>query len=257
MNSEVKSAGRILDLIAYLAERREPVALTQIVADLGIPKSSAHGLVQTLAARGHVVQDGNGRYVLVEQARHGFPFHRNEEPLVAIAMPLMTRLRNQSGETVLLASMNANCEVRRLAKCVSLHPVRYDVHMDAAITPHCTASGRVLLAFAPKETQENYLSRVQFLSYTRYTVTEPAEIRALLARVRKTGHAINDQEFITGSTGIAAPVRNHRGAVVAALNLGTLSSRYAERKRHFVFVLREAARDLSAALGYRAPGSGY
>ena len=57
MNSEVKSAGRILDLLEYLSQRREAVSLSQIIRDLGFPKSSAHGLLQTLTARGHVTQD--------------------------------------------------------------------------------------------------------------------------------------------------------------------------------------------------------
>src|SRR4051812_41179248 len=146
MNSEIKSAGRILDLLEYMAAQRDPVPLSQIVRDLSFPKSSAHGLVQTLAARGHLVRDNAGRYMLVEASRHGFPFRRHEEPFVVIAMPIMERLRDESGETVLLATMNAHCDMRRLAKCVSRRRVRYDVNMDAALAAYCTAMGRVLLA---------------------------------------------------------------------------------------------------------------
>jgi IclR family pca regulon transcriptional regulator len=72
MNSEVKSAGRVLDILEYMAGLREAAPLSKIVRDLSLPKSSAHGLIQTLAARGHVVQDAAGRYMLVEASRHGF-----------------------------------------------------------------------------------------------------------------------------------------------------------------------------------------
>jgi DNA-binding IclR family transcriptional regulator len=251
MNSEVKSAGRILDLLEYLSALREAVSLSQIVQDLKLPKSSAHGLIQTLAARGHVVQDSSGRYMLVEASRHGFPFRRHEEPLVVTAIPFMERLRDESGETVLLATMNAHCDLRRLAKCVSHHPVRYDVNMDAAITAHCTATGRVLLAHALPEARDAYLSRVRFLSYTRYTITDVKELREVLARVRRDGYAINDQEFITGSTGIAAPIFDAEGNAIAAINLGTLTSRYVERREELLLMLRSTADHISRTLGYR------
>ncbi|CDZ39601.1 Pca regulon regulatory protein PcaR [Neorhizobium galegae bv. officinalis] len=251
MNSEIKSAGRILDLLEYMASRREAVPLAQIVRDLSFPKSSAHGLVQTLAARGHVVQDDAGRYMLVEASRHGFPFRRHEEPLVVVAKPFMEKLRDESGETILLATMNAHCDIRRLAKCVSRHRVRYDVNLDAAIAAYCTATGRVLLAFTPKEALEHYLSRVQLLSYTRYTVTDIERIREMLVKIRRDGYALNDQEFVTGSTGIAAPIFDGNGAVVAALNLGVPTVRYNERREGFLLMVRSAADDISRALGYR------
>ncbi|WP_183664412.1 IclR family transcriptional regulator [Phyllobacterium trifolii] len=250
MNSEVKSAGRILDILEYMSSCREPIPLSKIVSDLSLPKSSTHGLVQTLAARGHVSRNSMGHYVLVESSRHGFPFRRHEEPLVVTAMPFMERLRDESGETVLLSTMNARCDMRRLAKCVSHHPVRYDVNMDAAITAYCTATGRVLLAHSPAEVLESYLSRVKLLSYTGFTITDVRQIRDILANVRRDGYAVNDQEFITGSTGIAAPLYDAKGNVVAALNLGTLTSRYVPRREELLLLLRGAADQISRASGY-------
>jgi DNA-binding IclR family transcriptional regulator len=254
MNSEVKSAGRILDILEYMSGLRDAVQLSQLVRDLDLPKSSAHGLIQTLAARGHVVQDAAGRYMLVETSRHGFPFRRHEEPLVMTSMPYMERLRDQSGATVLLGTMNAHCDIRRLAKCVSHHPVRYDVNMDSAIVAYCTATGRVLLAHASPKALDEYLARVSLLSYTRYTVTDVKQLRRLLVKVRRDGYAINDQEFITGSTGIAAPIFDATGSVVAAINLGTLTSRYVERREELLLMLRSAADEISRALGYKRSG---
>ena len=248
MNHEVKSAGRILDILEYMTTLRDGVALSQIMRDLGFPKSSTHGLLQTLMSRGHVVQDNAGKYILVEASRRGFPFRRNEEPLVVLAMPFMQQLRDLCGETVLLATMNANCDIRRLSKSVSHHPVRYDVSMDSAIVPYCTAIGRVLLAFGPKEAVESYLTRTTFLSYTRFTVTNRDQIRKMLAKVRRDGYAINDQEFITGSTGLAAPLYDASGQVIAAVNLGTLTSRYVVRREELLLMLRDTADQISQAL---------
>lgn len=249
MNHEVKSAGRILDILEYMTTLRDGVALSQIMRDLGFPKSSTHGLLQTLMSRGHVVQTPAGKYILVEASRRGFPFRRNEEPLVVLAMPYMQQLRERSGETVLLGTMNANCDIRRLAKCLSHHPVRYDVSMDSAIVPYCTAIGRVLLAHGPQEAVEAYLARTTFQSYTRYTLTNRDQIRKMLAKVRRDGYAINDQEFITGSTGVAAPLFDAHGHVIAAVNLGAPTSRYLARREELLLMLRDTADQISNALG--------
>ncbi|WP_110034460.1 IclR family transcriptional regulator [Hoeflea marina] len=249
MNHEVKSAGRILDILEYMTTLRDGVSLSQVMRDLGFPKSSTHGLLQTLMARGHVVQNSAGKYILVEASRRGFPFRRNEEPLVVLAMPFMQQLRDRCGETVLLATMNANCDIRRLAKCVSHHPVRYDVNMDSAIVPYCTAIGRVLLAHGAEEAVEAYLARTTFLSYTRFTVTNRDQIRRLLIKVRRDGYAVNDQEFVTGSTGLAAPLFDAGGEAVAAVNLGTLTSRYLARREELLLMLRDTADQISQSLG--------
>jgi IclR family pca regulon transcriptional regulator len=253
MNSEVKSAGRVLDLLDHLAECREPVRLSEVVEALALPKSSAHGLMQTLVARGRVTRDAAGRYSLVEAARHGFPFRGHEEPLVVTAMPHMQRLRDESGETVLLSTLNARGDIRRLAKCVSHQPVRYDINLDSPIAGYCTATGRALLAFAAADVIEAYFARVQIHSYTAFTVTEIDRLRAILAKVRCDGYAINDQEFITGSTGIAVPIFDAAGKVVGALNLGTLTSRFVQRREELILLVRTSGEAISRELGYRRP----
>jgi len=252
MNSEIKSAARVLDLLEYLAARRAPVRLSQIVDDLALPKSSAHGLVQTLVMRGHVVRNAAGAYALVESVRHGFPFTRQEEPLVVTAMPVMEKLRDETGETVILSTLNARGDMRRLAKCVSPHPVRYDIKIDSPIAAYCTATGRVLLAFAPREVVDEYFERVQILSYTPFTETDVGRLRSTIEKVRRDGYALNEQEFITGSTGIAAPVFDAGGAAVAAINLGTLTSRFLARREQIILLVRSAADALSRRLGYKA-----
>lgn len=91
---------------------------------------------------------------------------------------------------------------------------------------------------------------------TRYTVTDPTELRKLFTKVRRHSYALNDQEFITGSTGIAAPVWNNEGEVVAALNLGTLTIRFLEKRELLILMVREAAFQLSCAIGCRSRARG-
>jgi IclR family pca regulon transcriptional regulator len=253
MNSEVKSAARVLELVELLAASTRPLALKEIVAELDFPKSSAHALAQTLVSRGYVVQDSNERYALAESCRNGFSGRAREARLIAIARPIMEALRDSSGETVMLSVRAPRGEVKRLAKCVSQQAVRFDIDLAAPNATYCTATGRVLLAHAGPEAIDAYLERAALVARTPFTVTDPARLREILAAVHRDGVAVSNQEFIFGSTGIAAPVRNRDDEVIAALNLGTITVRFELKKTAIVVAVKQSANRLSRRLGW-SPG---
>jgi DNA-binding IclR family transcriptional regulator len=250
MNTEVKSAGRILDLIEYLSGCTEPAPLKEMVAALGYPKSSTHALAQTLVARGYVVQDRMDRYTLVRGDRFASPARTLEARLVAAAQPIMQELRDVSGETVLLSVLHGRNALKRLAKSVSRQAVRYDTDFDAPAALYCTASGRVLLAHMKPAALDAYLERCDLVAYTPHTETNPARLRALLEEVRRDGVAVNDQEYIAGASGIAAPIWSREGQVVAVLNLGTVSPRFQRRRDEIIALVKRAAAQVSAKLGW-------
>jgi DNA-binding IclR family transcriptional regulator len=251
MNTEVKSAARILDLLEYLAGCAEPVKLKEIVAALGFPKSSAHALAQTLVSRGYAIQDSTERYVLVHASRHRSATRAHEARLLSAAHPIMERLRDMSGETVVLAVRTTRGESKRLAKCVSRQAIRFDVDLDGQSDSYCTATGRLLLAHWEAGLANAYLARVPLIARTPKTVTDPDAIRALFVRIRAEGVSVCDEEHVTGSTGLAAPIHGRDGSVVAALNLGVVTMRYHARSHELVAMLKQACRQISERLGYR------
>jgi IclR family pca regulon transcriptional regulator len=252
MNHEVKSAVRVLELIEYLAGCSEPVMLKDITRELGFPKSSAHALAQTLVSRGYAIQDATERYVLVHGSRHGSAVRAREARLLSAAHPVMEELRERSGETVIISVRTSRGEVRRLAKCVSRQAVRYDVDLEAPSESYCTATGRILLAYWDHASVEAYLARKLIVAYTPVTVTDLDALRQILAQVREQGFAINDQEYVHGSTGIAAPIRGQENTVMAALNLGTLTARFQMRREEIIAAVKDSAAQISRRIGYRA-----
>jgi DNA-binding IclR family transcriptional regulator len=250
MNHEVKSAARILELIEFLAGCSEPISLKEITIALGYPKSSAHALAQTLVSRGYAIQDSAERYLLVHGNRHGSSVRTREARLLSAAHPVMESLRDQSGETVLLSVRTSRGEIKRLAKCVSRQAMRYDTDLDAAAASYCTAMGRVLLAYWEPAAVEDYFARTQLVGYTPFTVTDPGHLREIVAQVREEGVAVNDQEFVAGAIGIAAPVRDGEGHVAAALNLGTLTARFHARRDEIIMAVKEAAAQVNRRFGY-------
>jgi IclR family pca regulon transcriptional regulator len=251
MNNEVKSAARMLDLLEYLAGCAEPVKLKDIVATLGFPKSSAHALAQTLVSRGYAIQDTAERYVLVHASRHRSATRAHEARLLSAAHPVMEELRDATGETVVLAVRNTRGESKRLAKCVSRQAIRFDVDLDGNSESYCTATGRLLLAHWDPALADAYLARVPLIARTPKTVVDPDAIRALFVRILEEGVSICDEEHISGSTGLAVPIRGRDGSVVAALNLGVVTTRYQSRRDELIAALMQAGRKISGRLGHR------
>jgi len=115
---------------------------------------------------------------------------------------------------------------------------------------YCTSMGQVLLAELAPEAMEAYLDRVRLIARTDRTITTTQKLRKLLKGVHEDGHALLDQELEVGLRSIAVPVRDARGAVVAAMNVSTHASRVSleEMQSRFLPVLERGARSLGTVL---------
>jgi DNA-binding IclR family transcriptional regulator len=118
----------------------------------------------------------------------------------------------------------------------------------------CTAEGMAILAFQPVELVERLLAG-GVPARTPKTVTDPLKVHALLERIRDVGHAIDDEGSESGVRGVSAPIRDHRGNVIAAIGVAGPIQRLSKGPiQRLVPVVVSAAEAVSAAMGYR-PGS--
>lgn len=249
--NEVKSAARVLDLLEFLSMQNEPTRFSTIVKALGYPKSSSHSLLNTLVSRGYISRDSADRYELIAAFRDGFSWVGGFETLLRRhAMPIMTAARDRTGETLFLCVRGENHDARHLCKVVSTQPIRYDNGEVLAVPAYASVMGRVLLAHAPSDEVDAYFARTHLLPFTPKTLTDEAAIRAVLADIRQRGYGTIEEEFAIGGCGIAAPVRDQSGTVVAVLDIATVTQRFDLRKDEMRECVLEAAAELSARLGY-------
>ncbi len=116
---------------------------------------------------------------------------------------------------------------------------------------HCSASGKLLLAFSSKELQEHVLSSAPFTSYTKKTITTARVFARELEKIRKRGYSEDDQELIPGVNCFAVPIKNRHGEAVAALAvMAPAASLPLERLRAHVAEIRECAECLGKELGW-------
>ena len=82
---------------------------------------------------------------------------------------------------------------------------------------HCSASGKLLLAYGAPELREHVLLSAPYRAYTKNTITSSQALASELEAVRERGHAEDDQELLPGVNCLAVPVRGRKGEVVAGL----------------------------------------
>jgi len=252
MNGMVKSAARVLDVLELLSGSPEPIRLNELVARLGIPKSSAHALVTTLMARGYLSKDSGDRYAIVESFRQGFGWVGGFESfLTSVSTPIVERIRDELDETVFVCVRTEQQNARLITKAVSRQPIRYDASDQGALPGYGTVMGRVLLAWQTADKVDSYFARTELLPFNDKTLTNEAQIRAELANIRQDGYGTIVDEYFSGGAGIAAPIRNAAGDVVAVLDIATVTARYDLRRAEMLAAVLDGAARISARLGYR------
>jgi IclR family transcriptional regulator, pca regulon regulatory protein len=251
----VKSGARILDLLELIAARETPIGLSEVVAELEIPKSSALMLLRTLVTKYYVERDADGRYRLDRLYRSSSDDWVGGRAAVLRrrARPLMEKLVAAVQETVVIGVLTPSLEVEVVDKVRSPREVRYEIEVGAIYPAYCTALGRAILGWSEPGLTDDYLDKVQMVKCTPSTVTDPDRIRRLLGEVRDLGYAVNIEEHVQGASSVAAPLLDAGGTVVAALNVGCVTAHFRAHRKHIINALVQTANAINERL--RAGGS--
>ncbi|MGZ4344740.1 MAG: IclR family transcriptional regulator [Solirubrobacteraceae bacterium] len=246
----VAAVDRGAELLVRVLESKQPIALAELASASGIPKSTASRLMTALERRGLVEQDGpRGRLrpgpAILRLAERGL-LERN---VVEMSRESLDALGEATGETINLAVAGRD-GVEHVAQVESRHFVGVGQWLGRAVEYHCTANGKVFLAFGRATLSEQPLRR-----YTPKTITDPAQLEAELETVRRQGFATTVDELETGLAAVAAPVRGAGGDVVAALSISGPTLRMTPRRiRELEPVLIEEAHSLERRLGHSEQG---
>jgi DNA-binding IclR family transcriptional regulator len=238
-----------LDLLEYLATAGQPRGLTEIATQIQGPKATIHRLLATLRARGYVSQDANTMaYAIgIRCFELGSLWARNFD-LRSLAANQMLKLNERTGEIVHLAVYDGGDAVY-VEKIESSYDVVPKSHVGARCPAPQVATGRVLLAHQATDELRAQLA-MPLRAYTRESITDSAELSRLLEDVRQNGYAVNHSSYRAGVAGIAAPVRDHTGAVVAAVGLCLPEHRFSsERFLELKDATVQAAAGVSAEVG--------
>lgn len=222
-----KTVVKAFGVLERLVEVGRPAGITELSVALGLQKSNVHRLLSTLTALGYV---GKVNANLYEPTLRMWEIGQNVYAgysIVSLARPHMRRLVEMTGETAHLAVFDQT-EIVYLDKVESPNPVRAYTAIGDRAPAYCTASGKALLAYQEDSVIQTVARTIK--PKTPKTIRTLAALRQEMGFVRKRGFATNLAEFEPNVAGLAAPIRNGHGEVVAAIGIAGPLDRLRPRK---------------------------
>ncbi len=243
----VDRAVAILDLLAREGWRTG----ADVARELGVHRSTALRLLGTLERHALVERNPKtAKYRLGRRLPQLASVVTVGHDLRSVARPVCEGLADATGETVTLDVLEGD-EIVPIEQAVGSTAI-VSVNWLGRRTPvHCTASGKVILAFSGEEIRHRLLAR-PLEKRTPRSIVDVAELEKELAAAREAGFGRTFEELELGLDAIAAPVFSADGQVVAAIDVSGPAHRLqAAGGPDLVGPTRSAAADLSRRLGYR------
>ncbi|WP_449433348.1 IclR family transcriptional regulator [Pseudomonas putida] len=216
---------RALNVLEHVASASQPVTLSQLCQRLDIPKATLSRLAAALQAHG---------YLMCLPGSQGYlPGPRMEKlGLAAVGNNSFRRacrvvlrgLVNELGETCNLSALDSD-RVMYVERVETSHPLRMHMEPGSRLPLHCTAGGKLFLASMPVAEQQQLLVHMPLERMTPQTLTSAQTLLPALAEIHRNNIGIDNEEFVQGMVGVAAPIIGNDGRVQAAIVCHAASAR--------------------------------
>jgi DNA-binding IclR family transcriptional regulator len=215
---KINSIERCLKVIDTLSDHPAGLKLTEISGILDLHPSSVHHMVATLLPHDYIAQDPDTKKYSL-----GFRFLEISRRILdnldirQIAHRHLEGLRQESQEAVHLAMLRGD-KVVYIDKLDTPSGLSLATYVGFATDPHAAAGGKVLLAGLKDDAVKGIYKNTSLKGYGKNTITRLPALMTELARIRKQGYAVDNEEYYEGVRCVAAPVRSG-GEVVASISI--------------------------------------
>ena len=240
---------KALNLLEALVKSGQPRRLTELSRELGLTKPNVYRLLSTLSVLGYVKKDPlNSLYSPTLKLWEMGSMLVRDVDLVSVAAPRLRKLSNDCHESVQLAVFDAGFVVY-VDKVDSPQPLKAIISIGSRVPASVNSTGKAMLAWLGDEALDQAAQHVK--RYTPLTLVRRKDIEHDLEETRQRGYSINRGEFRAGVCGIAVPIRDRSGGVVAAVGTwGAEKNILGSRREELAYMTMAAARDISQQLGY-------
>lgn len=224
----VQSLARGLAVIRAFDADHPQLTLSEVARLTGLTRAAARRFLLTLVALGYVHADGR-RFALRPRVLELGYAYLSSLSLPELALPHLESMVAAVHESSSVSVLDGE-DVVYVARVATKRIMAVAISVGTRFPAYATSMGRVLLAGRGPEWFERYLTTAQLRRLTANTLTDPARLRAELARVRDQGWALVDQELEEGLRAVAVPIRDPDGQVVAAINLSGHAGRWSPER---------------------------
>jgi DNA-binding IclR family transcriptional regulator len=250
----VQAVARAFGLLEALAARDE-AGLVELARDVSLHPSTAHRLLASLIDCGYAMQSPTtGRYRLGRKVLElASGSKARDARLRAITRPHLETIRATLDETTNLIALDGLAAVY-LDQVESQRAVRLFAEPGRRVPAHTSGGGKAILAHQDDGLLEKLYAGEPFVRLTSRTITTADGLRQELARVRRRGYALDNEEYEEGVSCVAAPIFDNLGGACAAISVSAPSARL--RRVGFAelgALLAQHTSEISRELGYEPP----
>lgn len=248
----MKSLDKALSVLELMIVEGRDLALTEISTKVGLQKGTVHRILSTMKARKFVQQKPDTK-------KYGFGIRafelgsalKKEGFLRNAMMPTLRKLSYQCKEAINASILEYN-EVRYIVHLESEELLRFSIREGTRLPAHCTAMGKVLLgSLSDQELKRIYGRKSAFKQLTENSIGSLDQLLEAISEVRKKNLAFDHEETLIGVCCVAAPIRNFKNEVVAAISIsGPKERMQREQIKEFSHLLTWATEKISKALDF-------
>lgn len=219
----IQSLERGLMVINSFSREHPSQTLSEVAGRTGLTRATSRRVLLTLAELGYVEQRGRSFGLTPKVLDLGYSFLSSFH-VVELAQSSMERLVDQVHESSSMSVLEGS-EIVYVARVPTKRIMTIALALGSRLPAYPTSMGRVLLSGLTDGELDEYIARTRLEKLTPHTVTSKSELRERVVECRSDGFALVDQELEEGVRSIAAPIRNGRDKVVAAINVSCHASR--------------------------------
>jgi IclR family KDG regulon transcriptional repressor len=248
-----RSLERALQILNVFTRERNSQTLSQLSEILGLSRATVLRLCSTLVQYGFLHQDpvskeyalGLRLFALGSIVLHSFSLRKT-------ASPFLDRLHQKLGKTLFLAILEQGQLVYIDKREDVKNPITFTSKIGTRRPPYWGMSGPVLMAHLPESEVNELLEKNPLLATTKKSFTKNEEFKKWLGRIRREGYAIDEERTFDGITGLAVPIYDFRGKVVASLAVCYITSAVdGKALKRIIMEAQKTGMDISREIGYQ------
>jgi DNA-binding IclR family transcriptional regulator len=247
-----RAVGLLLALASDEALADGGLGVTALTDVLGDEKSRVSRTLQTLQEYGLVDRDPGTQAYRIGWRIYALADRAGDAALLAVAPPKVSALVREFGESAHVSVLQA-AQVLTVISRPSSQAVSTASWVGRHVPAHCTSSGRALLLDHDFEALERVFGSATLPPGGPQAPRSVADLYRRITDARACGYAIVREESEAGLVAVAAPVRDHRGRIVAAVNISAPAFRFEPRLAAAGQRLLAVAEELSSSVGWRRP----
>jgi DNA-binding IclR family transcriptional regulator len=247
----VNSIQKGFAVLNAFSRERPRLTLAAITAATGLEKSAAQRFVYTLHELGLLRKDDETKQYSLSPRLLEFAYaYIYSDGLIERAQPFLVEVHEKTGETVNLFVLDGT-DIILVSRIPGRNVVSLNIQVGLRMPALYSATGRVIASRLPAEERDTLLRRTRYHAHTPQSVTDPAEMRALIEKAGKDGYAITCSQWFSGDVSVSAPIIDGAGRVVGAVSASAPDRdvSVAAARKQLVPATVEAARKISIAMG--------